>query len=175
MLGRTALAGLIFAATLAVGEPRRASAQCRLCSEATTQPAAEAGDSAGVRLQVDASLDFDRLVLVGSGGGSAVLLPNGERSTSGTLSAMSARAMVGSVTVRGEPGRGVRIELPRRITLHSTQGGQIIVEEIESNLPSLPKLDGAGSLTFQFGGRLSISGDAEGDYRGDVPIDADYL
>jgi hypothetical protein len=30
-------------------------------------------------------------------------------------------------------------------------------------------------LTFRFGGRIRISGDAEGDYRGNLPIAAEYL
>jgi hypothetical protein len=38
----------------------------------------------------------------------------------------------------------------------------------------MARLDSAGSLSFRFGGRLTISGDAEGDYRGDVPITVEY-
>ena len=38
----------------------------------------------------------------------------------------------------------------------------------------MPRLDSAGNLTFRFGGRLHVSGDAEGDYRGDLPITAEY-
>jgi len=30
-------------------------------------------------------------------------------------------------------------------------------------------------LSFRFGGRVRISGDAEGDYRGDLPVTAEYL
>jgi len=36
-------------------------------------------------------------------------------------------------------------------------------------------LDGAGNLSFRFGGRLRINGDADGGYRGDVPITVDYM
>ena len=32
----------------------------------------------------------------------------------------------------------------------------------------------AGNLTFRFGGRVQISGDADGDYRGDLPITVEY-
>jgi hypothetical protein len=39
----------------------------------------------------------------------------------------------------------------------------------------MPKLDGAGNLSFRFGGRLRISGDADGGYRGDVPITVEYM
>ena len=43
-----------------------------------------------------------------------------------------------------------------------------------SDLPSLPRLDSAGNLSFRFGGRITISGDADGQYRGDLPITVEY-
>jgi hypothetical protein len=69
----------------------------------------------------------------------------------------------------------LRIELPRRIILYSLSGGQVVFEEVLSDLPSLPRLDSNGVLTFRFGGRLRVSGNSEGDYRGDLPIIAEYL
>ena len=83
--------------------------------------------------------------------------------------------MVGSAVVRGEPGRAVRVDLPRHIVLRSFSGGEIIFEEMVSDLPSLPRLDSAGRLEFRFGGRLRIRGDAEGEYHGDLPITVEYL
>jgi hypothetical protein len=163
---------LAFAAG-ALAAPQKASAQCRLCD--TPSASAEAGTRASpVALEVETSLDFDRLVLLGAGEGSATLLPDGSRSVSGTIGAISGRAMVGSVVVRGEPGRWLRVELPSRIVMHSLSGGTIVIEAITSTLPSAPRLNSSGVLAFSFGGRLRISGDAEGDYRGDVPITVDY-
>jgi len=174
MTGRIALASCMIAAALLAGAPAAAPAQCRLCPTPTTQ--AEASDESGsIQLEVQASLDFDRLVLLGGGTGEATLLPNGERSASGSVATVSARAMVGAVTVRGEPGRTVRVDMPARITLYSLGGAQIAIEELETDLPGVPKLDSAGNLSFRFGGRLTISGDAEGEYRGDVPITVEYL
>lgn len=173
-MGRNALVSSILAAALLAGAPAAAPAQCRLCSTPTTErQETEAGGP--IRLEVQASLDFDRLVLLGAGNGAATLLPNGERNASGSIATVSARAMVGSVTVQGEPGRAVRVELPSRVILYSLRGGQIAIEEMETDLPSLPRLDSAGNLSFRFGGRLRISGDAEGEYRGDVPITVEYL
>ena len=174
MVGRNALASSILAAALLAGAPDAASAQCRLCSTPTTE-LQKTEDGGPIRLEVQASLDFDRLVLLGSGSGAATLLPNGARSATGSIVTVSAGAMVGSVTVRGEPGRAVRVEIPSRVTLYSLGGGQIAIDEMETDLPSLPKLDSAGNLSFQFGGRLTISGDSEGEYRGDVPIAVEYL
>lgn len=175
MLGRTVHLSLVLASVipgLAAWTP--AGAQCRLCDAPTT---IRRGDSTKdeVRLEIETSLNFDRLILVGQGEGSAVLRPDGSTSSGGTMAEISPRAMVGTVTVRGEPGRALRIDLPRRIVLHSLSGGEVTFDDVSSDLPTMPRLDSAGSLTFRFGGRLRVSGDAEGDYRGDLPITAEYL
>ena len=151
-----------------------AGAQCRLCDTPTT--VREEDSRAGpVSLEIETSLDFDRLILLGAGEGSATLLPNGTRSVSGMISDISGRAMVGSAVVHGEAGRAVRFELPARIELHSLSGGRIAIEDIISDLPAGARLDSSGALSFRFGGRLRVSGDADGDYRGDVPITVEYL
>ena len=54
-------------------------------------------------------------------------------------------------------------------------GGRISFDDLVSDLPSVPRLDSAGTLTFRFGGRISITGNGEGQYRGDMPITVDYL
>ena len=153
---------------------RSAHAQCRLCDTPNTQAAGVDGPSP-IDLEIEASLDFDRLVLLGGGDGTAELLPDGSRMVSGTIGAISSRAMVGSARLRGGPGRSVRIDLPRRIELYSLSGGAVVIDDIVSDLPGAPRLDSAGGLTFRFGGRLRVSGDAEGDYRGDIPITVEYL
>jgi hypothetical protein len=83
--------------------------------------------------------------------------------------------MVGSVTVHGQANRAVRVDLPLRIQLYSVGGASISIDRIETDLPGAPMLDSAGNLSFRFGGRLQISGDAEGEYRGDIPITVEYL
>lgn len=158
----------------ALAAPAAAPAQCRLCDTPTT---ASDNSAAGnpISLQIDAALDFDRLVLFGAGEGTAALLPDGSRQVSGMIQALSSRAMVGSAMVRGEPGRSVRIDLPQRIELYSVSGGRIVIDRIVSDLPVDARLDGAGLISFRFGGRLHVTGDAEGDYRGEIPITAEYL
>jgi hypothetical protein len=149
-------------------------AQCRLC-EGTPQLPGEAAPAAPIRLEVESSLSFDRLVLMGVGEGTAILKPDGTRILSGSLGEFTGSAMVGTAVVRGEPGRAIRIDLPPRIELHSLTGSQILIDEISTDLPSLPRLDSSGRLSFRFGGRLRVNGEADGDYRGDLPITADYL
>lgn len=147
---------------------------CRLCAAPTsTLPGSEA-PTRPVRLEVETSLDFDRLVLTGPDGGVAQLRPDGSATSSGALE-MSGRGIVGSAVIQGEPGRSVRIELPARIALDGLSGGQILIESLTTDLPTMPRLDSAGRLQFRFGGALRVLGDAEGTYRGDVEITVDYL
>ncbi len=164
---------LALAAGMSTVPVQPAAAQCRLCDTPTTSREENSGQGP-ISLEIETSLDFDRVILLGSGAGSATLLPDGSRSVSGMIGDISGRAMVGSAVVRGEPGRGVRVDLPRRIELYSLSGAKITIEDIVSDLPAMARLDSAGSLSFRFGGRLTISSDAEGDYRGDVPITVEY-
>jgi hypothetical protein len=164
--------GLGAAAIVAAAVPARA--QCRLCETPTTLPASQRS-AAGVTLEIEAGLDFDKLVVLGPAGGSAVLRPDGSSHVSGSIESLSGRAMVGEARVHGEPGRAIRIDLPRNIDLHSISGARITIEEIVTDLPVLPRLDSAGNLSFRFGGRLQVSGELEGEFRGDVPITAEYL
>lgn len=174
MVGRFALTAVALVAALTPVAVRPASAQCRLCTSPVTvreDPAA----SDAVRLQVETTLDFDRLILLTASDGTATLNPDGSRSTSGAVGSFGARAMVGSVAIQGVPGRTVRIDLPQRIELYSLAGGSVAIDNIVSDLPAMPRLDSAGRMTFRFGGRLRVSGDSEGDYSGDVPITVEYL
>ena len=148
-------------------------AQCRLCSTPITSRTAEPANDK-VSVEIESSLRFDRLVVLGSGMGSAELRPDGSRSAQGSVAEMSPRAMVGTAILRGEPGRYVRVSLPSRIELYSLSGAEIAFEDVTSDLPALPRLDSSGTLTFRFGGRIRITGDADGDYRGDLPISAEY-
>ena len=175
MHSRSTLAvALLASLTLAApASSQDAGAPCRLCETAPDE--ANAKPATPVSLDVETSLDFDRLILAGAGGGSAEIGPDGARSVSGSITAIGARAMVGHVTIRGEPGRSVRIMLPNRIEMTGLAGGTITLESIRSDLSAAPRLGNDGSLSFRFGGILRVSGDVDGEFRGDVPIDVDYF
>lgn len=159
----------------ALAMPVAAPAQCRLCETPTTSPDATS-ESTPIRLEVQARLDFDQLILLdSSASGTARLAPDGSSSTSGALGAMTGRAMVGSVIVRGEPGRLVRIGFPAVIELYGLTGGSIRLSALTSDLPTAARLDSQGALHFRFGGELGVTGNVEGEYRGDIPITVDYL
>lgn len=165
------LAGALL--TGALSASTSAPAQCRLCDQPTTARTDTADDD-GLTLHVETSLNFDRLVLASTSQGAATVRPDGSSSAEGGVVAISARAMVGSASVHGSPGRIVRVELPGRIDLFSSTGGRIAVDELITDLPQIPKLDAAGNLDFHFGGRATITGDADGNYRGEMPITVEY-
>lgn len=127
-----------------------------------------------VRLEVETSLDFDRVVLVANSGGTARIGADGSRTTSGAVAPLTGRAMVGRVVVQGEPNRAIRINLPKWIELQGWHGSRLILAEVTTDLSSWPRLDGSGRLVFHFGGEVLVTRDAEGDYRGDVPITIEY-
>lgn len=177
MLGRRPILGCVaLSAALGIAAPALSQdvvAPCSLC-EPTDNAASEKPDEP-VRLQVEASLDFDRLILGNGGNGSAELGPDGSRIVTGAVTAISSRAMVGQLTIRGEPGRSVRIDLPQSAELFGFNGGSIRLESIRSDLPAMPRLDGNGRLNFRFGGIVHVTGDLDGDYRGDVRVQVEYF
>jgi hypothetical protein len=150
-----------------------ASAQCRLCSQPTTQLPTDSADG-DVQLQIETSLNFDRLIISGAGG-AVTIRPDGSNGSEGAVSNIGSRAMVGTILVHGAAGRALRVELPHRIELYSVGGGRITLDDVVTDLPGTPHLDSAGNLSFRFGGRLIVSGDADGQYRGDLPVTVDYL
>ena len=159
---------------IAVAGSSPVNGQCRLCDAPTTAaPTDKPGQD--VTLALETSIDFGRLVVSDGGEGSAALRPDGSTAANGSVQDMSPRATVGTAVVQGEPGKAVRVELPSRIVLTSISGAEIVFEEVVSDLPSMPRLDSAGRLTFHIGGRLRVRGDAEGQYRGDLPITVEYL
>lgn len=167
-----ALVSLVF---VSVALPASADAQCRLCETPTYAPPEQSAERATIGLQVEAGLDFDQLVVLGVGSGSAMIDTDGTRFAEGAVTAISSRAMVGMVTVYGEPGRRLQVSLPDRIELYSTSGERLVLEAIRDDLPDSPRLDERGELHFRFGGRLLVDGGLEGDFRGDIAISVEYL
>ena len=176
MMDRTCvLLAVLALAAGPVAVPSNAAAQCRLCDTPVTS-LDQSTASMPIRLEIQARLDFDQVLLLDSASsGTARIAPDGSSSTSGSIGALSGRAMVGSVIIRGEPGRLVRIGFPDVIQLYGVTGSSIRVRALISDLPSAARLDSQGMLRFRFGGELDVSGNVEGDFRGDIPITVDYL
>ena len=72
-------------------------------------------------------------------------VPDGSSAAEGALSG-NQRARDGRwPPCAAAPGQIVRVELPRRIDLYSVGGGRITLDDVVSDLPSLPKLDRRGT------------------------------
>lgn len=158
-----------------VALPAAAGAQCRLCDTPNAAATTALPSDSPIALEIAASLDFDQIIVLGYGSGSAVLGADGSRQTEGAVTALSPRAMVGDVLVRGEADRAVDVSLPTRIELFGADGSRIVLDAIEADLPGAPRLDEKGELRFRFGGRLGVDGGLEGEFRGDLTISVEYL
>lgn len=150
-----------------------AYAQCRLCDQPTAATPTQT-PSADLELQIETSLNFDKLILSGNGQGDAVIRPTGANGAEGAVLEIGPRATVGTVSVHGQANRELLIDMPHRIELYSGAGGRISLVDISTDLPATPRLDAGGSLSFHFGGRLVLAGSDEGQFRGDLVINVDY-
>jgi hypothetical protein len=150
-----------------------AGAQCRLCGEPTTVAPVDTltGD---VDIQIETNLNFDRMVFSGAGPGAATIRPDGSNGLEGSVLELGPRATVGLVLVHGSPNRSVRIDVPRRIQLFSLSGGQMTLDDVTTDVPTVTHLDAAGNLSFHFGGRLLVMSDSDGPFRGDLAITVEY-
>jgi len=144
---------------------------CQLCASA---PAAPRAPQRPLAITVDAALDFSTAVYTSRGSGSiAIEARTGRRQMIG-LVALGGPALVGTVTVTGEPFARVAIDMPRAIILNSNLGATADVTEIRTDLPPHPVLGPDGRLVFSFGGRLTVRNEAAGDFRGRIPVTVDY-
>lgn len=158
------------AACLAAPAAPAQDVPCRLCSGTTEADAPKDP----IRLEVRSRLDFDSLVFAGHGEGLVLLGADGAFVPMGGINATGARAMPGSVTVLGEPGRAVRIMLPSTVRLYGERGS-LTIDSLSTDLPAFPRIGANGELQFRFGGTLKVQGDLDGSFRGDIDISVDYL
>ena len=169
---------LLALVVVSFGAPGRAqeggAAPCRLCS-AKSATSELVSPTTPLRLEVQGRLEFDKIIFGGLGEAQVALSPRGGAIMSGATTATGARAMPGSVLIRGEPGCAVRIDLPREVQLFGEGSGSIRIERLVTDLPDFPRIGGDGTLSFRFGGDLRVSGDSDGAYRGSVEIIVEYL
>ncbi len=146
------------------------SAQCRLCAapQATVAPPTRA-----LNIDIETSLDLGRAADTGRGGSIVLDERTGARRVAG-LADLGGFAIKGRVRLTGEPFRHVRVSLPAGIQLISPDGSTADAVDLRTDLPPDPMLDANGTLSFGFGGRLVVQGQAAGDFRGRIPIVADY-
>jgi|GEM_PF-497721 len=128
-----------------------------------------------LNIEIRSSLDFSRATATGANGGSIAIDPNsGMRTVSGNVVDLGGSPFAGSAVITGEPGRAIRIEMPSTIKLSSATGGSVEIVGLRTNLSPAPRLDIYGRLEFAFGGNLMIKGNVSGQFRGRIPITAEY-
>ena len=149
-------------------------AQCRLCAPGTA--AAAAAPTVPLSIEVDAALDLGRAAQTrANGAGSISIDPQtGARRVTGTLTDLGGLSLKGTVRLTGQPFAPVIVTLPSSIALSAPDGSQADVVEIRTDLRPGATLDAQGRLSFGFGGRLIVNGGSAGEFRGRIPVVAEY-
>jgi len=151
------------------------SAQCRLCTaEENAQRNADNTSSVPLTVTIEADIRFSRLALNGRSGEARLDTNSGITQTDGGLINLGGLSLTGSARITGEPGRSVRIDLPERVRMVNQTGDQAELVNLKTTLPARPRLDLDGSLSFSFSGTLRIQNNSGGNYRGRIPISAEY-
>jgi hypothetical protein len=151
--------------------PVAAQTACQLCA-ALPSPVLPA--KAPLRIDISTLLDFSTAAHTDSGQGSIEIDPRtGQRRVTGLI-ALGGMALKGTVRLTGEPFRRVRISLPTQIQMVSTMGAKAEITSIVANVSPDPMLGSDGSLTFSFGGRMTVLDGAAGEFHARIPITAEY-
>lgn len=163
---------------LAVSPAGAAQSDCRLCAgpaENSASATSSPQKQKPLNIEITANLDFSRIAMTDRTGGEISIDPiSGQRRISGSLTDLGGMSLKGEGRLSGEPGRYVRVDLPHSIILSAPDGSTAELVKLETDLPAQVRLDQDGKLTFYFGGRLRVTGNAGGQYRGRIAITADY-
>lgn len=166
----------------------RAQGQCSFCG---TNPPPQGGGNGGGRpgngstgngqgqldLTIESSINFGRLVMVGTGVGSVLIdLQTGQKFTRGQLNDLGGIAVRGQALVTGKPSKAISVSLPLTITMSDPAGGQAELRDFKTDLSALPTLDANGRLVFHFTGTLYTGANIGigGTLRGRIPIRVQY-
>jgi hypothetical protein len=173
MIRRLITAAYIFSLVAAAPYPVRAQLACQLCASG---PAAPLPLPVRVlQIEINATLDFSTAAHSDSGEGSIEIDPRtGQRRVSGGLIGLGGMALRGTVRLKGDPLRHVRITLPANVTMQSTLGATAEIQKISADVSADPVLGLDGTLVFSFGGRMIVRGGAAGEFHGRIPITAEY-
>ena len=166
----------LLAGVMALAMPQEARAQdsvCTLCGVPTAS--VEGGSETPLTVSIESIIDFDKVLLTGTEGARVRLTPQGERVGLTGAELLGARAFAGTMVIRGEPNRPVVVDMPSEMSLESAHGTSVKVESISHDAPHNPSLDGNGMLIVRFGGDLVVSGETDGDFRGNLRVDVNYL
>lgn len=162
------------AAILALSLTGPATAQCLLCTpNAGNKPTAP---QVPLTISVETTLDMGRAAhLSRNGAGNITIDPQtGARRVSGQLADLGGLAVQGMIRLTGAPFAAVTISMPNKVQLTAPDGSTADIVDIKTNGGSNIALDSQGKLAVAFGGKLIVNGGSAGDFRGRIPVTADY-
>jgi hypothetical protein len=162
------------AAIYALSLTGSAAAQCLLCAPTVgNQPTAPA---VPLTISVETTLDMGRAAhLSRTGAGNITIDPQtGARRVSGQLADLGGMAVQGMIRLTGAPFAAVTVSMPNRVQLNAPDGSTADIIDLKTNNGSNVTLDAQGKLAIAFGGRLIVTGGSAGDFRGRIPVTADY-
>ncbi|WP_162249671.1 DUF4402 domain-containing protein [Altererythrobacter sp. Root672] len=165
---------LLFGAILALGCAVSAAAGEDACATCLELPRAER-DEQPLRIEIESGLQFSRLALAGQEDGAAEIDPRTGAKRVVNMIDLGGISYQARATVRGQPLRPVRVELPARVLLRSPSGAEAELTHFVTDLPPVAMLDENGLLTFNFGARISSRAASGGDFRGRIEIHVDYF
>ncbi|MBO9518083.1 MAG: DUF4402 domain-containing protein [Porphyrobacter sp.] len=165
---------LLFGAMIALGCAVPAAAGDALC-EACLDPASRERPEQPLRIEIESGLQFSRLALAGQEDGAAEIDPRTGAKRVLNMIDLGGMSYQARATVRGQPLRPVRVELPARVLLRSPGGAEAELTNFVTDLPQVAMLDENGLLTFNFGARISSKSACGGDFRGRIEIHVDYF
>ena len=150
------------------------SADCQLCVAQEAEPTPPVQRRA-LRIEIDSALDFSLAAHREVGEGSIeVDSVSGARRISGGLVGLGGPALRGTVRMTGEPFSRIKIDFPKSLQLRSSGGATATISDIRTTLSADPMIGRSGELVFSFGGRMTVSNGAAGDFQGRFAISAEY-
>ncbi len=148
--------------------------ECRLCAPTTAGQAN--APSIPLSIGIEAGLDLGRAAQTHANGAGTITIDpqTGVRRVSGTLTDLGGLSFKGAVRLTGQPFAPVMVSMPGRISLTTVDGSTADVIDIQTDLRPGAMLDSQGKLNVAFGGRLIVTSGQAGEFRGRIPVVAEY-
>lgn len=177
-VGALSLAAIPAPATLAQGQCEQCDLPpgCRGQGNAKPQKKGKV-DCSPLEIDIQADIDFGRIVRVGDGVGRVVLdLESGSKIIFGELNDLGGVALNGEAMITGAPNQTVRVVIPTQVAMRDPAGGEAELRDFVTDLPALAALDSNGQLTFRFSATMYTDAATAlgGNLRARIPISVQY-
>lgn len=130
-----------------------------------------------LNVEIQADIDFGRLVLLGDGVGRVIIdLESGNKTVFGELDDLGGMAVQGEARISGAPGEIIHVSIPTQVLMNDAGGSEAELRDFVTDLPALTVLDSTGQLTFRFSATLYTDARTAmgGNLRARIPISVQY-